>query len=155
MTIHRRVGVLLAVGLLACLPAAWAGVQVSGAWARETLPGQKVAGVYMQLRSDAQARLVGAKSSASSAAELHLMTNDGGVMRMRPMDWLDLPAGKTVTLEPGGSHLMLLDISRPLKAGEHVAVTLTIEQGGKRFEVPVEAQVRPLLDEATPHPEHK
>ena len=65
------------------------------------------------------------------------MSNEGGVMRMRRVDSLDLPAGKTVALEPGGYHVMLLDINRPLKAGEHVAVTLVIEEGGKRFELPV------------------
>ncbi len=70
------------------------------------------------------------------------MSNEGGVMRMRRVDSLDLPAGKTVVLEPGGYHVMLLDIVRPLKAGERVAVTLVIEEGGKRFELPVEAQVR-------------
>jgi hypothetical protein len=145
----------LALGLLGLGPAAWAGVQVSGAWARATLPGQKVAGVYMQLRSDAQARLVGARSPASSEAEIHLMNNEGGVMKMRRVDSLDLPAGKTVSLEPGGHHLMLLDINRPLKAGEHVAVTLVIEAGGKRFELPVEAQVRPLVDDSNSHAHEK
>jgi periplasmic copper chaperone A len=151
----RLAGALLALGLLGLGPAAWAGVQVSGAWARATLPGQTVAGVYMQLRSDAQARLVGAKSRASSQAEIHLMNNEGGVMRMRRVDSLDLPAGKTVTLEPSGYHLMLLDINRPLKVGEHVTVTLVIEAGGKRFELPVQAQVHALVDDANSHAHEK
>ena len=146
---------LLALGLLGAVPVAWAGVQVSGAWARETMPGQKVAGVYMQLRSDQQASLVGARSAAANAAEVHRMSNEGGVMRMRRVDSLALPASKTVTLEPGGHHLMLLDINRPLKAGEYVGVTLVIEQSGKRFELPVQAQVRSVLEEEDPHAQHK
>jgi copper(I)-binding protein len=145
---------LLALGMLAAAPVAWAGVQVSGAWARATMPGQKVAGVYMQLRSDAEARLLGVKSPAAHAAEVHLMSNENGVMKMRRVDSLELPAGKTVVLEPGHYHVMLLDINRPLKAGDRVAVTLLIEEGGRRFELPVEAQVRSLLDEDNPHAAH-
>ena len=76
---------------------AWAGVEVFDAWARATMPGQKVAGVYMQLRSDVQARLVGVRSDAARTAEVHQMSHEGGVMRMRRLESLDLPAGKTVT----------------------------------------------------------
>jgi periplasmic copper chaperone A len=146
----RQASAVLVLGMLAVGPSAWAGVQVSGAWARATLPGQKVGALYMQLRSDVPARLVGVRSPAARAAEVHQMSNDGGVMRMRHIDSLELPAGKTVVLEPGGYHVMLLDIDRPLKAGDHVAVTLVIEEGGKRFDVPVDAQVRSTLDE-DPH----
>ena len=62
---------------------------------------------------------------------------------------------QTVVLEPGGYHVMLLDISRPLKVGEQVAIVLVIEQAGKRVEVPVQAQVRPVLEEADPDAHHK
>jgi copper(I)-binding protein len=147
--------VFLALVLLGAGSIAWAGVEVSGAWARATMPGQKVAGVYMQLRGDVQARLIGVKSTAAKAAEIHRMSNEGGVMRMRRVDSLELPAGKVVALEPGGYHVMLLDINRPLKAGEHVDVILVIEEGGKRVELPVQAQVRPVLEEEDPHAHHK
>jgi copper(I)-binding protein len=150
----RQLSALLALALLGLGPLAWADVQVSGAWARATLPGQKVGGVYMQLRSDAPARLVGVKSPAARAAEVHQMSNEGGVMRMRRVESLDLPVGQTVAFQPGGYHVMLLDIERPLKAGEHVTLTLVIEQGGKRFELPVEAQIRSSLDE-DPHAQHR
>ena len=150
----KRASALLALGLLGFGSFAWAGVQVSGAWARATLPGQTVGGVYMQLRSDAPARLVAVKSPAARAAEVHQMSNDGGVMRMRRVDSLDLPAGKTVVFEPGGYHVMLLDIVRPLKAGQRVALTLVIEEGGKRFDLAVEAQIRSPLDE-DPHAHHQ
>ena len=150
----RRASVLFLTLGLAFAPFAWADVQVSGAWARATLPGQTVGGVYMQLRSDTPSRLVAVKSPAARAAEVHQMSNDGGVMRMRRVDSLDLPAGKTMVFEPGGYHVMLLDIVRPLKAGQRVALTLVIEEGGKRFNVAVEAQIRSPLDE-DPHAHHQ
>lgn len=147
---NRKVGIagaLVALWLLSAGSIARAGVEVSGAWARATMPGQKVAGVYMQLRSDVQARLVGVKTDAAKTAEVHQMSHEGGVMRMRRLESLDLPAGKTVTLAPGGYHLMLLDILRPLKAGERVSVTLVLDEGGKRVELPVQAEVRSVMEE--------
>jgi hypothetical protein len=125
--------------------AARAAVEVSEAWARATMPGQKVAGVYMQLRADGAARLIGVRSGAARAAEVHEMSHAGGVMKMRKVEALDLPAGKAVKLEPGGFHVMLFDIGKPLKPGERVPLTLIVEQAGKRVEVPVSAEVRPLL----------
>ena len=89
-----RLGTLVVLGLLSVGTGAWADVKVSGAWARATMPGQEVAAVYMQLRSDVRARLVGIKTSAAKTAELHEMSNEGGVMRMRQVASLDLPAGK-------------------------------------------------------------
>lgn len=142
---------LVALCLLGSMAMARAGVEVSGAWARATMPGQKVAGVYMQLRSDGPARLVGVKTDAASSAEVHQMSHEGGVMRMRRLESLELPAGKTVKLEPGGYHVMLLDIVRPLKAGERIAVTLVVDRAGKRLEIPVEAEVRAVMKEE----EHK
>lgn len=147
---NRKVGIagaLVALWLLSAGSIARAGVEVSGAWARATMPGQKVAGVYMQLRSDVQARLVGVKTDAAKTAEVHQMSHEGGVMRMRRLESLDLPAGKTVTLAPGGYHLMLLDILRPLKAGERVSVTLVLDEAGKRVELPVQAEVRSVMEE--------
>jgi hypothetical protein len=148
--VNQKVGIagaLVALWLLSAGSIARAGVEVSGAWARATMPGQKVAGVYMQLRSDVQARLVGVKTDAAKTAEVHQMSHEGGVMRMRRLESLDLPAGKTVTLAPGGYHLMLLDILRPLKAGERVSVTLVLDEGGKRVELPVQAEVRSVMEE--------
>ncbi len=155
MTGIAKVCVLLVLGWLSAVSPAWAEVQVSDAWARATLPGQKVAGVYLQLRSDVRATLIGVKSDAAKAAEVHHMTTEGGVMKMRRVDSLVLPAGETVVLEPGGYHVMLLDISRPLKVGEQVALVLVIEQAGKRLELPVRARVRPVLEEEDPHAHRK
>jgi copper(I)-binding protein len=124
-----------------------AAVEVSEAWARATMPGQKVAGVYMLLKADRASRLVGVRSRAAAAAEVHEMSHAGGVMKMRKVEALDLPANRVVKLEPGGFHVMLFDIGQPLKPGERVALTLIVEQAGKRVEVPVDAEVRPLVEE--------
>jgi periplasmic copper chaperone A len=134
---------LLAVLWLAAGAARAEGLEVTGAWARATLPGQKVAGVYMELRSDRAAKLVGVQSPAAGSAEVHEMRHQDGVMRMRNVEALELPAGQTVKLAPGGLHVMLFDIRQPLKPGDKVQLTLKVERGGKRAEVPVVAVVKP------------
>jgi copper(I)-binding protein len=124
-----------------------ASVEVTDAWARATMPGQAVAGVYLHVKSALKARLVGVKSSSAKTVEIHSMAHEGGVMKMRKLDFLDLPAGEAVALEPGGNHVMLFDIRKPLKAGEHVKLTLVIEQNGKKTSVPVDAEVRAVTAE--------
>jgi hypothetical protein len=141
------VTLLLGTWLAGAATSVYAGLVITGAWARATMPGQTVAGVYMQLRSDAPAKLVGVRSAAARSAELHHMSHESGVMKMRHVESLDLPAGKTVALEPGGYHIMLLDIGRPLKPGDRVKLTLLVETAGKRQQVPVEAEVRALVED--------
>lgn len=121
-----------------------AATEVKDAWARATVPGQKVAGVYLEIRSHAGARLVGVRSPAAKTAEIHSMSNDGGVMRMRRLDGLDLPAGQSVRLESGGNHIMLFDIKRPLEPGARVPLTLILEENGKKKSIQVQAQVRAM-----------
>ena len=136
---------LLAAALLACtlaLPARAANISVTDAWARATMPGQKVSGAYMQITSDADARLVGASSPAVPRVEVHEMKMDGDVMRMREVKAVDLPKGKTVALEPGGFHIMLMNLAKPIAAGETIPLTLVIESGGKRQTVEVKAEAR-------------
>jgi hypothetical protein len=119
------------------------GIEVTGAWARATMPGQKVAGVYMEIRSDRAAKLVGVESPAAGSAEVHEMRHQDGVMRMRHIEALDLPAGQLVKLAPGGYHVMLFQIQQPLKPGDKVKLTLKVERGGKREDVEVVAVVKP------------
>jgi copper(I)-binding protein len=146
MRSNRLLLALLGAMLLA--PAVHAqSVTVADPWARATLPGQTVAGVYMTLLSATPARIVGVSSPAARAAEVHHMSHEGGTMRMRKVETLALPAGKSVVLAPGGYHIMLVDVREPLQAGARVKLTLTVEQDGKRHVVPVEAHVRPLLEE--------
>ena len=136
----------LALLLVLAPPPGWAasGIEASDAWARETVPGQRVASVYLQIRSAAPARLIGVTTRVAKTAEIHSMKEEGGVMKMRRLDALELPAGTVVKLEPSGNHIMLLDIHRQLKVGEHVRLTLLVEQAGKTRSVPVVAEVRPV-----------
>lgn len=142
-----------------CLSAAASGVaraqvEVTDAWVRATVPGQKVAAAYMSLRATPAGRLVGVETKAAGSAEIHSMTHEGGVMKMRRIDALELPAGHSVVLEPGGYHIMLFDPVKPLTQGQRVALKLIVEQGGKRVEVTVDAPVRSPGGDEGAHKHH-
>ena len=126
------------------LPAA-AQLAVRDAWLRATVPAQTVAGAFMQLTSPVDARLIEASSPAARAVEIHEMAMEGNMMKMRQIPGLDLPAGKSVMLRPGGYHLMLIDLKGQLKDGEAVPFTLVIQgRDGRRETVEIRAQVRPI-----------
>jgi len=148
---------VLAITAMAALAAqsAWAAnLSVTDAWARATMPGQKVSGAYMQLQSDADARLVSASSPAVPRVEVHEMKMDGDVMRMREVKSIELPKGKTVSLEPGGYHIMLMNLAKPIAAGEVIPLTLVVESGGKRQTIEVKAEARAPGSGAMPHHAH-
>jgi len=147
-----KVLMLAAIGALS-MQAAWAAnISVSDAWARATMPGQKVSGAYMQIQSDVDARLISASSPAVPRVEVHEMKMDGDVMRMREVKAVDLPKGKTVSLEPGGYHIMLMNLPKPIAAGEVIPLTLVVESGGKRQTVEVRAEAR--APGSSPMPNH-
>ncbi|HEX2830369.1 MAG TPA: copper chaperone PCu(A)C [Burkholderiales bacterium] len=141
----------LLTGLGALLLASGAfgqSVKVENAWARATVPGQKTGGVYVDLTSPADSALVAAASPVAARGELHSMSMDAGVMRMRSLPRIELPAGKTVKLAPGGLHVMLVDLKQPLKAGDKIPVTLSLQGPGAapttlKLEVPVRAADAP------------
>jgi hypothetical protein len=148
---------VLAITAMAALAAqsAWAAnLSVTDAWARATMPGQKVSGAYMQLQSDADARLVSASSPAVPRVEVHEMKMDGDVMRMSEVKSIELPKGKTVSLEPGGYHIMLMNLTKPIAAGEVIPLTLVVESGGKRQTIEVKAEARAPGSGAMPHHVH-
>ena len=126
------------------LPASAAEIAgVKNAWVRATAPGQKTAGAYMELTANADAVLLAVDSPLAGKAGLHGMNMDGGVMRMRAVDKIELPAGKTVKLAPGGLHVMLHDIRQPFAEGGKVPLTLTFRSaGGAKSTLKMEAQVR-------------
>ena len=144
----RMKSLLASVYALYCLfaGAAFASeVLVSDAWTRATAPGQSVAGVYFGIRSDTDAVLTGAETAAAGVTELHFMRMEDGVMRMRSLPSVELPAGETVQFKPGGLHVMLFELKQPLKAGEELDLVLIVEDGaGHRSRVGVQAQVRNL-----------
>lgn len=133
---------LMFAALLAAAPAFAqpAPVQATDARARATAPGQSVGAAYVTLTSPAPDRLVGAETGLARA-ELHTMTMDGNIMRMRPVDGIALPAGEPVALAPGGLHIMLMDLKAPLQAGQHFPLTLRFEHAAP---VTVTVQVEPI-----------
>ena len=143
MTLHRITRpALFALALLAgqAHAQATAPVAVDGAWARATVQGQKATGAFMRLTAKDGARLVRAESPAAGVVEVHEMKMEGDIMKMRAIPALDLPAGKTVELKPGGYHVMLMDLKAPLAKGSNVPVALVF-QGGKGAETPLPLQL--------------
>lgn len=133
----------LLAALMLVSPPAIAQVQIENAWARATPPAARIAGGYVTIRNAGTAadRLVGASSPAAARVELHVVSMEGGVMKMRQVNGLPLPAKGVLELKPGAAHLMFVDIKRPFKAGDAVPVTLRFERAGERR---VELRVRPL-----------
>jgi copper(I)-binding protein len=108
-------------------------------YARFTVPGQTAGGGFLSVENRGGAdRLVGARAPVCDRVELHTMRMEGDVMRMRQVDGIDLPPGRTVELAPGGHHLMLMGLKAPLKVGDKFPLTLQFRQAG---EVTVEVQV--------------
>lgn len=141
-----RIDRFLVLGTLA-LCASWALAQttVKDPWVRGTVPEQKATGAFMQLSSAQGGRLVSAASPVAGVVEIHEMAMEGNTMKMRAVPGLDLPAGQTVELKPGGYHVMLLDLKQPLKNGETVPLTLVVEgRDGRRERIEVKAPVKAL-----------
>lgn len=123
----------------------FAQVQVDEPWVRATVAQQKVTGAFMRLTAPQDARLVSAQSPVAGRVEIHEMTMENNVMKMRPVDAIELPAGKVVELKPGGYHVMLFDLKRPVVEGETMPLTLVIEgKDGKRESIELSAPVKPL-----------
>lgn len=122
-----------------------AEVTVNDAWARATAPGQENGSVGMLITSQKDARLIAVSSTAAASSEIHTMSMDGGVMKMRQIEDLPLPAKQAVKLGPGGEHLMLMGLKKPLKEGDTVALTLTVQFADKSTEkVKVTAKIKSL-----------
>lgn len=122
-------------------------IDIGHPYARPTREGQLVAGGYLKLTNKGAAdRLLSARSPAADAAEIHSMTMEGDVMKMRQVDAIELATGQTVELKPGGYHLMLMGLKAPLKAGDQFPLTLKFEKAG-------EVVVTVKVEEPKPQPE--
>jgi copper(I)-binding protein len=131
--------------LLAVSSLAHAEVTAKDAWVRGTVPAQKTTGAFVTLTSTEDAKVVGARSPAAKRTEIHASMLMGGVNHMHSVDSIALPAGKAVELKPGGNHVMLMELARPIQGKEPVPIYFTIEgKDGKRTELEVKAQVKPL-----------
>ena len=136
-------------------------VEVSNAWVRSTVQGQKGTGAFMNITAKDGAKLVGVSSPVAGVAEVHEMKMEGDIMKMRALPVLDLPAGQTVQFKPGSYHLMLMDLKQPLSKGSSVPLTLRLQdaQGIEtRLEVSVPVNTAPpaaMAGNAADHSAHK
>jgi copper(I)-binding protein len=141
----KTLNLIAAAALAACSFAASAQTTVAEPWVRGTVAQQKATGMFAKITSAQGGKLVAAASPVAGVVEIHEMAMEGTTMKMRAIPALDLPAGKAVELKPGGYHVMLMDLKQPLKEGDTVPVTLTIEgKDGKKETVEVKAPVKPL-----------
>ena len=129
-------------------------LHLSGYWTRAMLPGQKVGGGYLVISNQGAAddRLVAVATPVTDRAEIHEMSMVDDVMKMRKLsDGLPIPAGETVTLEPGGLHLMFMAVSEPFVEGGMVPVTVTFEKAG---DVDLMLPVMPAGSKSMKHGSH-
>lgn len=131
---HEHMGAAQADDHMALAQVAAGDLRITEARARAMLPGQPSGGGYLTIENtgDASDRLVGISSSAAGKVEVHTMEMKNDVMVMRPVEGgLEIPAGETVTLKPGGLHIMFMQVAKPFQEGASVPVTLEFEKAGK------------------------
>lgn len=118
-------------------------VEISNAWTRATQEEQDVGAAYMTLNANTDLTLTEIESSVTEDVEIHSMSTENGVMKMRMLDELPLKANTPVELSPGGFHLMLFDLENPLKAGDNVRFTLHFkDKQGKELTLNVDSPVK-------------
>lgn len=147
----RRLLAATAAWLLCSIPLGAAlagGISVDDPFARASAGMAKVGAAFMTLQNaGSDDKLVSATSPVAEHVELHGHLKDGDVMRMRPVESIDVPAGGSVQLAPGGLHLMLIDLKEPLKQGQLFPLTLTFAKAGAMtIDVPVRspAEMAPM-----------
>lgn len=136
---------IAAIALVSSAPLWAAGnaadnVTLGDPYVRMVAPGQNVTGAFMVFKNgdDKDHKVVKADSPATRVAELHTHVNEGGMMKMRPVKDIEIKAKGETALKPGGLHIMLIDLKKPLKEGENVAISVTFEDGSsKTFDAPV------------------
>lgn len=139
--------VLAGLGLMAPpLLAAEEGIRVDQAWARASAGAATTGAAYVTLIGGAQAdQMTGASTPVSASASVHTTAEDNGVMRMRAVPMVPIPAGQTVTFKPGGLHIMLEGLKHPLTAGQSFPLTLTFAHAAPvTVDVPVRALGRDM-----------
>lgn len=136
-----RIQVLL-LSVLFSASAFAADIKVENAWVRAPAPGQAVVGGFLDITSPHDARLVSANSPIAATTELHEMTMKDGVMMMRAVPYVALPQAQVVKLQPGGLHIMLIDLKKQLKTGDKVPLTLRVQTGKTTQDIAIQAEVR-------------
>ncbi|ODA65998.1 hypothetical protein A7A08_03142 [Methyloligella halotolerans] len=136
----------VALSLIAVVPAAQAhdytagDLKIDRPWSRATPGGAEVGAGYLKIENKGEEadRLTGGSTPIADALEIHSMTMEGDMMKMRKLDGLDIPAGGSVALKPGGNHIMFIGLKEPIEKGKPFTATLTFEKAG---EVEVEFNV--------------
>lgn len=150
------IAVVLALGLGAAAAHDYnlGALHIAQPWVRATPKGASVGGGYLKITNKGTMpdRLIGGSSPVARKVEIHSMTMEGGIMKMRPLDaGLEIKPGATVELKPGGLHVMMTGLTQPFRKGERVTVTLVFEKAGK---IEVEFTVEGMGGPA-PKSEHK
>lgn len=136
----NKKSLLISSLLLTFSQLSFAEVEAQGAYARETAPSATTSAVFVKLTNSESAdiSLVSASASAAGKVELHDMIMDGDMMKMRQVEKIVVPANGTTELKPGGFHVMLFDLTGPLKEGENISVQLNFSnQQTLSFDAPI------------------
>ncbi len=146
---------LLTASLLFVSLAASAEIIIKDAWVRTTVAEQKVTGAFMQITSDKTVKLVAANSPAAETTEVHEMSMQGDVMKMRQVNEVVIDAGKSVELKPGSYHIMLMNLKKPVQTGSIVNLNLEfLDADGKKQIIKVKAEARAAVKQDAGHANH-
>ncbi|MBP5117576.1 copper chaperone PCu(A)C [Pseudomonas protegens] len=141
----RLKAALLLVSLLGLGGTASAATQVDNAWVRATVAGQHASGAFMDLTASSDSKLVEVQSPVAKNVQIHQSSMHNDVMSMQQVDAVALPAGQKVSLDTHGYHVMLMELTGQIKAGDKVPLTLTVENAkGEKETIKVQAQARAL-----------
>ncbi|WP_082671997.1 copper chaperone PCu(A)C [Thiomicrospira sp. XS5] len=128
---------------------AWAAsvadsIKIENPYVRMVPPGAPATAAFMVIDNTGSKdhALVSAKAYINKVTELHTHIHDNGVMRMRQVPKIDLPAGQKTALQPGGLHIMLINLTEPVKEGQHIKIDLTFDDGSTKT---IDAIGRPLM----------
>jgi copper(I)-binding protein len=122
-----------------------AQTQVDDAWVRATVAGQQATGAFMTVTASGDSKLLSVQSPVAKTVQIHESTMKNDVMSMQPVEFVALPAGKAVSLDPHSYHVMLIDLVGQVKEGDKVPLTLTVENAkGEKESIKVEAEARAL-----------
>ncbi|WP_392889237.1 copper chaperone PCu(A)C [Pseudomonas migulae] len=131
-----------------------AQTQVDDAWVRATVAGQQATGAFMTVTASGDSKLLSVQSPVAKTVQIHESTMKNDVMSMQPVEFVALPAGKAVSLDPHSYHVMLIDLVGQVKEGDKVPLTLTVENAkGEKESIKVEAEARALntMDHSNMH----
>lgn len=150
MSLRSIYGVLsLALLMLAGCSGGADGIQISRAWAPATPPGASVGAAYMNIESGKADSLIAVRSSVAQSVELHRTSLEDGMAQMRKVDSVIVAPKTPLVLETGGLHMMLMELSAPLEAGQTFKVTLSFQDAGD-----VTTDVRVIAPDEAPHSHH-